>query len=81
MQYELKNLEFIGQPQLIHDSSPEYWEQYINISVGIVGDTYGITKTITEKFIFLTTDIVGDAKQKGIDYANDYIITNYPEIV
>lgn len=46
MEYEVKNTEWVSVPKQ-KESDPTKVEIYVNVTTGVVGDTYGFTKTDT----------------------------------
>lgn len=77
MNYELKDTDWVNAPK-VKASDPTKVEVYVNVTTGIVGDTYGFTKvdtTLMEFPISMTgTQMEADTQVQ----AAAFVATKYP---
>lgn len=77
MNYELKDTNWVGAPK-VKATDPTKVEVYVNVTTGVVGDTYGFTKidTVLMEFpISMTgTQMNADTDVQGAAY----VASTYP---
>lgn len=78
--YELKSSKRIGEPKLKEGSATIY-VQKIRVNAGVVGDTYGFTKTRVTEFEFDNTDSFDQQETKAAAAAAAFVAIKYPDIV
>lgn len=76
MKYELIKVEIVSSPK--DTSNPAEGLFYINVTTGIVGDTYGFTKTDTTTFKWAKVSKLTDINEMAQAAGEQYVIDNYP---
>jgi hypothetical protein len=77
MNYELKDTNWVGAPK-VKATDPTKVEVYVNVTTGVVGDTYGFTKVDTVLMDF-PISMTGSEMQANTDVQGAaYVATTYP---
>jgi hypothetical protein len=77
MNYELKDTDWVGAPK-VKATDPTKVEVYVNVTTGVVGDTYGFTKVDTVVMDF-PISMTGTAMQADtLVQGAAYVATKYP---
>lgn len=77
MEFELKKVETTGKVQAEDDKNSLQW---LNITVGVVGNPHDMTKTETVKYVFLKSKSVKSAEDGITPFATKWVADNYPSI-
>lgn len=77
MNYELKDQAWISAPK-VKATDPTKVEVYVNITAGVVGDTYGFTKQTTVLMDFPISMTGTDMQLDTIEQATAYVASTYP---
>jgi len=77
MNYELKDTDWVGAPK-VKATDPTKVEVYVNVTTGVVGDTYGFIKVDTVLMDF-PISMTGTAMQADtLVQGAAYVATKYP---
>lgn len=77
MNYELKDTDWVGAPK-VKATDPTLVEVYVNVTTGIVGDTYGFTKQNTVLMDFPISMTGTDMQANTQVQAAAYVVATYP---
>jgi hypothetical protein len=77
MNYEVKDTDWVGAPR-VKATDPTKVEVYVNVTTGIVGETYGFTKVNTVHMEFPISMTGSDMQASTATQAAAYVATTYP---
>jgi len=77
MNYELKDTNWVGSPK-VKATDPTIVVQFVNVTTGIVGETYGFTKVDTVEMEFPISMTGTDMQANTQVQALAYVVTTYP---
>jgi hypothetical protein len=77
MNYILKEANWVGAPKE-KETDPTKVEVFVNVTTGIVGDTYGFTKQDTTKMEFPISMTGTQMKNETNVKAAAFVATKYP---
>lgn len=77
MNFELKDVVSVGDVKSQDENNSL---QYLNITVGVVGNPHNMVETKTVEYVFPNTITIQQAKDGVIPFAQNWVATNYPEI-
>ena len=77
MNYELKDTDWVGAPKVKATDSTKV-EVYVNVTTGVVGDTYGFIKVDTVLMDFLISMTGSDMQASTATQAAAYVAAAYP---
>ena len=77
MNYELKDTNWVGSPK-VKATDPTIVVQFVNVTTGIVGETYGFTKVDTVEMEFPISMTGTDMQADTTVQATAYVATTYP---
>lgn len=77
MNFELKNVVSTGDVKSEDENNSL---QFLNITVGVVGNPHDMVETKTVEYIFPNTITIQEAKDGVIAFAVNWVAINYPEI-
>lgn len=77
MNYEVKDTDWVGSPK-VKATDPAIVVQFVNVTTGIVGETYGFTKVDTVEMEFLISMTGTDMQTSTATQAAAYVVATYP---
>lgn len=77
MEFELKNAVSVGDVKSKDENNSL---QFLNITVGVVGNPYNMVETKTVEYVFPNTITIKEAKDGVIPFAENWVKNNYPKI-
>lgn len=77
MNYEVKDTDWVGAPK-VKAQDPTKVEVYVNVTAGIVSETYGFVKSNTVLMEFPISMTGSDMQVSTATQAAEYVATTYP---
>lgn len=77
MNYEVIDTNWVGSPK-VKATDPTIVVQFVNVTTGIVGETYGFTKVDTVEMEFPISMTGSDMQASTATQAAAYVVTKYP---
>lgn len=77
MNYEVKDTNWVAAPK-VKAADPTLVEVYVNVTTGIVGETYGFTKVDTVLMDFPISISGTDMQASTAKQAAAFVVTKYP---
>ena len=77
MNYEVKDTDWVGAPK-VSTAEPTLVEVFVNVTAGIVGETYGFTKVNTVLMHFPISMTGTEMQVSTASQAATYVAITYP---